>query len=53
MHAGVNGKPCTVEEVLQQSGSGNCTVYCGGIMLGLTGKQVAQTTRNNGEIITE
>ena len=31
-------KPLNFEEVYNQSSATNCTVYCGGILNGLTGK---------------
>lgn len=33
-----NSKPLSFDEVVNQSSPSNCTVYCGGVSAGLTGK---------------
>lgn len=43
-------KPMTYEEVYSQSSPTNCTVYCGGILIGLTEELIKQTFSHYGPI---
>ncbi|ESN91584.1 hypothetical protein HELRODRAFT_70078, partial [Helobdella robusta] len=47
---GANNKPLTFQEVFSQSSPTNCTVYCGGILTGLTEELVQKTFGSYGII---
>lgn len=48
---GGNGKTLSYEDVYFQSGANNCTVYCGGIMTGLTEELITKTFSEFGNIL--